>query len=495
MSRNQKLLLAGIFILAAVLRVIVICSRNIQYDDAFSYFLAKQSISEIIKGTAADTMPPLYYFLLHFWQLISKEIWFLRLLSVLMSLGAITFLFLFLFRAFDPIAGLWGAFFAAISPIQIYHAQDIRMYALLAFCGMAYLFFFYLSWNSVNKTSRGKWIWVGLIVFGLGTMYTHNLGIFWIISPIFFLVFKRDWKYLWKFLGSLLIIGMLSLPWLVFVPGQMQKIQTAFWTPRPGLAEIVQAVILLTYNLPAESQIFFYIGAVISLEIFILVVIRSFKMMKSHPNILLLDVMALIPPFLLFITSYITRPVFVIRGFIPAQLVFLGLAGTVTAIDWKKKVGILIAVLVIINSIISLPKLYSFNEFPRSPFRDASAKLNKEIGNGYFVIHDNKLSYFPTSYYLTSPNQVFLKDAPGSANDTFASKSQEAMGIYPMESIESATTGKNKVIFLVFSEAIQEYESKNLTHPITFWLKSNYKLTNQEAVGDLELMYFEKTTP
>ena len=200
--------------------------------------------------------------------------------------------------------------------------------------------------------------------------------------------------------------------------------------------------------------------------------------------------MALIPPFLLFITSYISRPVFIIRGFIPAQLVFLGLAGIVTAFDWKKKVGILIAVLVIINSIISLPMLYSFAEFPRSPFRDASAKLNQEIGNGYFVIHDNKLSYFPISYYLNSPDQVFLKDAPGSANDTLAPKSQEAMGIYPIESIESATAGKNKVIFLIFSEAIKEYESKNLTHPIINWLKSNYLLTNQEAVGDLRIDVF-----
>lgn len=495
MSRNQRLLLAGIFILAAVLRVIVISSRNIQYDDAFSYYLARQSFSKIIQGTAADTMPPLYYFLLHFWQLISTEIWFLRLLSVLLSLGAITFLFLLLFRAINPIAGLWGAFFAAISPLQIYHAQDIRMYALLAFCGLAYLFFFFSIWNSINKKNRGNWNWVGLIVFGLGTMYTHNLGIFWIISPIFFLVFKRDWKILWKFLAILFVIGMLSSPWLVFVPSQMQKIQTAFWTPRPGLAEIVQAVILLTYGLPAQSKIFFYIGAVISLEIFILVVIRSFKLMKDLPNILLLCVMALIPPLLLFITSYITRPVFVIRGFIPAQLIFLGLAGTVTAFDWKKKVGILIASLVIINSLLSLPMLYSFNEFPRSPFRDASAKLNQEIRKGYFVIHDNKLSYFPISYYLTSPDQVFLKDAPGSANDTFAPKSQDAMGIYPVESIELATTGKNKVILLVFSEAIKEYESNDQIHPIIGWLKSHYLLTNQETVGDLELMYFENTTP
>ncbi|MEN6482834.1 MAG: hypothetical protein ABFD29_11775, partial [Anaerolineaceae bacterium] len=72
-----------ILIGATVLRLYRIEARSIQYDDAFSYFLSIQSLSNIISGTAADTMPPFYYFLLHFWSLISTSIWFLRLLSLI----------------------------------------------------------------------------------------------------------------------------------------------------------------------------------------------------------------------------------------------------------------------------------------------------------------------------------------------------------------------------------------------------------------------------
>ena len=88
LTKNTKeIVFVSIFLLGFILRVLFINSREIAYDDSFSYFLARQSFSEIIKGTAADTMPPLYYFLLHIWMQISNELWFLRLLNVMINLS------------------------------------------------------------------------------------------------------------------------------------------------------------------------------------------------------------------------------------------------------------------------------------------------------------------------------------------------------------------------------------------------------------------------
>ncbi len=84
--------------LALILRLIVIGTRSIQYDDAFSIFLSERSLAEIVRGTAADTMPPLYYFLLHFWLQVGRSLTWLRLLSVLLSLGSVTMLFLLVRR-------------------------------------------------------------------------------------------------------------------------------------------------------------------------------------------------------------------------------------------------------------------------------------------------------------------------------------------------------------------------------------------------------------
>ena len=85
-NNNRKVILFSIFIVGFILRVFLIGSREIAYDDAFSYFLSRGSLTDIILGTAADTMPPLYYFLLHFWMKISTDLWFLRLLNVAINL-------------------------------------------------------------------------------------------------------------------------------------------------------------------------------------------------------------------------------------------------------------------------------------------------------------------------------------------------------------------------------------------------------------------------
>ena len=58
--------LAGIIILGVLLRCLELNSRSIQYDDAFSILLSGRNLNEIISGTAADTMPPLFYFILQY---------------------------------------------------------------------------------------------------------------------------------------------------------------------------------------------------------------------------------------------------------------------------------------------------------------------------------------------------------------------------------------------------------------------------------------------
>jgi mannosyltransferase len=71
MKQLQRYGLAGIMALALFLRCLGLNTRGIQYDDAFSILLAERSLPDIVRGTAADTMPPLYYSILHFWLQVS----------------------------------------------------------------------------------------------------------------------------------------------------------------------------------------------------------------------------------------------------------------------------------------------------------------------------------------------------------------------------------------------------------------------------------------
>ena len=165
------------------LRLLFINSREIFYDDAFSFWLSIQSFGEIVKGTVADTMPPLYYFLLHIWSLISFQLWFLRLLNVILSLITLIYIFKLTSVWFGKFQGAVAVFLTALLPFQIYHAQELRMYVLLSLGQIGYFYYLYQYISLNNKQRRN----IGLaLFFGLMAMYAHNLAIFGLIAVNFY---------------------------------------------------------------------------------------------------------------------------------------------------------------------------------------------------------------------------------------------------------------------------------------------------------------------
>ena len=490
MKREDRL--TGLVLLLALgLRLIALQSRSIQYDDAFSIFLAQRSLAEIVRGTAADTMPPLYYFLLHFWMAGGESLAWLRLLSVLLNLGSVALIMEITTRLVGRSAGLWAGLLAAISPLQIYHAQDLRMYALLATCQLGYIWFFARIWRPGENRQAGRWDWAGLLICGALAMYTHNLAVFVLAVPDVVLLIKREWKLLGRLIAAQAGIGVLAAPWLLMIPGQVAKIQHAFWTPQPGLVEVLQAVLLFHTNLPLTG-IWLSVGAVVSVEALVLVLLEARKNWRTDKNIILLAALAGVPPLLLFAASYLMRPVFVTRGFLAAALGYLGLAGWTITRGWRRG-GPLILAGFVIGAVIALPVHYTFNEFPRSPFQQAVTYLQTNLQPGEVVVHDNKLSYFPAHYYAPGLAQQFLPDEAGSHNDTFAPASKQAMQIFPATDLVSAVGNSQRVDFVVFQATIDEYRGMGkLDHPALAWLDAHYRLIEQRAFGDLLLYRYEK---
>jgi len=294
--RRINLRLVGVSVLAAILRCLFLHSRGIQYDDAFSIFLSRRSLAEIVSGTAADTMPPLYYFLLHFWGLVSQELWWLRLLSVLLSLGCVALLYLLVRRLASEGAAQAAALLAAISPLQIYHAQDLRMYALTACAVLGYWYFFTRLWQGWERQSVADW--AGFILCGAAALYAHNLAGFLLLPPFAFLIWRRAWKQLLRFAVGGGVILLLFSPWLLLLPGQVEKIQRAFWTPKPGMVEFVQAILLGAGNLPLPSG-WMAVALVCTLGGLTFVVIGLVRGRKELNEITFLAWAAGLPPLLL----------------------------------------------------------------------------------------------------------------------------------------------------------------------------------------------------
>ena len=486
------ILLMGLFV-----RCINLDSRSLSYDDVFSIFLSGRSLEEIIRGTAADTMPPLYYFILHFWMMLGHSQWFLRGLSVLLSLCAIWLLYQLARILFSENAALWAALLAAISPFQFYHAQDVRNYELLLCEQLGFLLFFVHIWKANNQGEKGRWWeWGGLILCGTAAMYTNNVAILALGIPDVFLVFtailgkksniRRQLALLGRLVLAQILICALNLPWLVLLPGQLMKVQRAWSLSIPGLVDAIQVPVIWITGLPLPG-IWLMVGVLVSIEILVLVVIELIKGWKKETGIAFIATVTVLLPMLFFGLSYVVKPIFVARGFILASMTFYAAAGWAIQAGWKRGIGKIMLAGFIAAAMIGLPAQYTFHDFPRSPYRQAAADLAQKLTQDEIVVHDNKLSYFPFRFYEPGLNEVFLADIPGSGNDTFAPASQQAMAIFPEVDIQNAVGTRRVVDFVVFRVTLQDYGAMGENHPVIVWLDKNYTFKAKAVYNDLEV--------
>ena len=490
--RNPRLeIILLVFLpLALLLRIPNLQSKPIWYDEAFSIFLSRQSLAEVISGTAADTMPPLYYFLMHGWMFLNRQIWFLRTLNVIVSLGIVALVYIATSSWLGKSAGLWAALFTAVSPLQIYHAQELRMYALLTLALLGYIHFFMRLWGEQQSIGDTWTNWLGLILCGITAMYSHNLAIFTMVVPNILLLVRRDWQFQLRLILAQFVIGLAWLPWLGFVPMQIAKIQTAFWTPQPGLLQIVQAIVTFQTNLPVPDW-FLTISVFTSLLMMALVFYEVARSARGNKMVYALLLFTLVPPSLLFIMSYLMRPLFVPRAFMLSSLTYYALMGRAVSYARNRGMALILCLLFVLPALVVLPSQYTFESFPRSPFKTAAKDLAISFVDGDMIVHDNKLSYFPMHYYQPQLPQFFLADPQGSHNDTLAPGSQSALGIFPIPDLETTVGNARRVWFVVFERAIEEYVSTGHSdHPQLAWLHKKFSMVGLRTFNDLRVYEF-----
>ncbi len=480
----------GILLLAFALRLIALGSREIWYDDAFSIFLARQDLTQIANGTAADTMPPLYYALLHFWMRLGDDPFTLRFLSVMLSMLIVALVYGVGHRVFSARAARNAALFTAIAPLQIYHAQELRMYALLA---LALLWFFSSAVSGIfpRGARANGWNALSLVLSTALALYSHNLAIVTLIVADIYLVAKRDWRALARLVAAQLAGLVLFLPWLLYVPGQLEKIQRAFWTLRPGVVDLLQMLVAFTTNLPLPALVL-PIALFAALAIFILASIETVRAFRrgAPATLELVVAFVVVPPILLFILSYVIRPVFVPRGVIFSSLAYyLGLGWLAACLRPRALVSVVLVVSAVIA--VALAYQYAYNEFPRSPYRSADRFLQSNLRDGDAIVHDNKLSFFPMRYYALALAQAFIADPPDSGSDTLARGSMDALQLYP-SLIGDATAGAARVWFVIYQRALDEAAAENRVSENKAWLDARFKQVALTQFNDLNVYLYQK---
>ena len=117
------------------LRVLLLANKGMWLDESFSVWVASHSVADMLQWIVRiDQHPPLYYLLLHYWIALNGDTpYYARLLSVLFGAGTIPIIYLIGKRISGAVVGLVAAVFLALSPFNIYFAQETRMYTFLMF--------------------------------------------------------------------------------------------------------------------------------------------------------------------------------------------------------------------------------------------------------------------------------------------------------------------------------------------------------------------------
>ena len=167
-----------VLLLATVLRFHRLDGQSLWADEGNSVALAGRSLADITYGAAYDIHPPLYYYLLHFWvRPFGTSEFAVRSLSAVIGILLVGLTFLLGRRLFDSWVGLVAAFLSAISPFQIYYAQEARMYILLAALS-ALSIYFLLRFMEAEAADTGRqqplFLWAGFYILAtVLALYTH----------------------------------------------------------------------------------------------------------------------------------------------------------------------------------------------------------------------------------------------------------------------------------------------------------------------------------
>ena len=488
----------AVLLLAFLLRVFRLNERGLWYDEAFTILYAVRPLADLVRGTVADVHPLLYYLSLHLWvDLAGDSVFAVRFFSVFWGMATLPLAFRVAKILFGRRTGLAAIVALAVAPFHVAYSQEARMYALLAFWTTLALY----SFVRYANTFKRRW-WMTLVVSGALALHSHNLAFVFFVPLGLYVVIDALRHRSPRLLVPMVLAGgamfLLWLPWLALMPGQLGKVEQAYWVAAPSWATLVQTLLVFGFgfdnaSIPAALLPILLFGALLAL---VLIVYRVFKerqavawRQKNGAWTLFVLAMAFLPIVLLFALS-LWRPVYIIRALLPAFVCYAILVAW-AVVGLPKPVAVGVTALLGAMVIATWPNYYWYSNFPRSPFRDAVVWLEGHVQSGDAIVHDNKLSFFPMHYYGNGLSETFVADPAGAGSDTLTPQTQQALGLYAT-SLQAATEGKSQVWFVILQNAETEAADRGQLQSNLAWMDKAFYRVSVQRFNDLDVYLYER---
>lgn len=184
-GRNSLWVLAFVGVAMAI-RLHGLSASNLWLDEANSWQVASSSWSTLIGELRGSPVGPLYFVLLKVWiSALGDSAFALRAFSVLASVALVPLVYVLGTKLLSRPAGLIAAALTALSPLELYFAQEARMYMLTSLVALL-AFWAYVRWREAalatldagdaavprsHVTALGWYIIAGIIL-----LFTHPVA-------------------------------------------------------------------------------------------------------------------------------------------------------------------------------------------------------------------------------------------------------------------------------------------------------------------------------
>ena len=239
-SGQAALVLIGIVVLGAVLRLIALGYKSFWLDEIASVVIVRMPANSFWSWVwHSEGNMALYYVMLRPWLHFGLGEASVRMLSVLPGIASVPIMYLVGTRLFGRRVGIIAPLFLAISTCSVVYSQEARGYSwlLLGVIASTYLF--------VRLIARPTYAIAFAYALAAGvTLYFHYFGLLVPLAHAVSLVAlpknRRPWRYL-MVAGAILAVLAVPVLWMIHI----QPIQHLAWVAKPSLLEVYHLGVFL----------------------------------------------------------------------------------------------------------------------------------------------------------------------------------------------------------------------------------------------------------
>lgn len=254
-GRSQGLILAATLAAGAFLRLYALPASTLWFDEACSWEIIGRPWAQMVRTTAADVHPPLYFLALKAWvSACGDSVVAMRALSVLLDVIGLYVTYRFVTalyarsrgRGEGEAIGLLTAAILALSIFRIVQAREVRMYPL---GGLLVVLSSWALWQALQPEGRRLGPWAAYATSTIALIYTHNYGLFTVAAQVAFVLIAsvRESRPAGRLTAACALLAFGSIlaaysPWLPTLLDQRSRVTQAYWIPPLDLDHVIASV-------------------------------------------------------------------------------------------------------------------------------------------------------------------------------------------------------------------------------------------------------------